>query len=45
MVRVIPQVLDPDESSIVDALLRDPRVSALKSFERFLVVAGCGYAW
>ena len=45
MAKVIPQALDPDELSLVDASLGDLRVSAWKYFERFLVVAGYRYAW
>ena len=44
VVGIIPQVLDPDGPSLVGASLRDLRVSALKYFERFLVVAVCRYA-
>jgi len=38
-VGTIPQALDPDELSLVDALLGDLRVSASKYFGRFLVAA------
>ena len=45
MVGIIPQALDPDELSLVDALLSDPRVSAVKCFELILVVVECRCAW
>ena len=45
MAKTIPQVLDPDELSHADASLGDLRVSVLKYFERFPVVAGYQCAW
>ena len=43
--RIIPQALNLDELSRTDALPEDPRGSALKCFERFLVAVVFQYAW
>jgi len=45
VVKTIPQALDPDELSLVDASLGDLRVPAWKYFEQSLVVAVFRYAW
>jgi len=43
--KTIPQVLDPDELSHVDASLEDLRVSAVKYFGQFPVGVGCRRGW
>ena len=45
MAKSIPQALDPDELSLVDASLQDLRVSAWKYFERCLVAVGYRCVW